>query len=333
MKPNVHILYTPFTGVGLHGGFRGNTWFKHRISIFKNYTLKSLANQTNRNFLLWLSFRAEEESNPLIHEIAKELHLAGVPYIFTFHGLMYHDDRFSNYDLKTKVRNFAQMVYDGYKTKEMKPLSEIWKYTWEHKNKTLPYRLAQSISQIKDHIGSEYDWVYVTRIDSDDMFNKQAIELIQQQEPEVRKALSFQEGYMYNVETGQLGEWLPPTNPPFHTIIFPAETFFYPTEHLAYYRDFRSHEDIPRVFFTTQLDMNQYCVTAHGKDHISTSWDVPTAKRVYQEVKYRGYSHTTSGKNISTRWESRLTKQKNHMLGKEFTDPEEKKAILEQFGL
>lgn len=330
---NLHIIYTPWTGVGLHGGFRGNSWLSHRIEIFKNYTLKSLMAQTNKDFIHWMSWRPEERFNPHVKALSKYLDDLGYRYVFTFDGLMYHDDKFSNTTLRLRAKNFLQMVMDGFNSGHFKSPREIWKYTFEKKNASLVKRIGYSLEVLQDLLGKDYDWVYMTRIDSDDMFNVRAIELIQNQPPAPRKALSFKEGYMYNVVTKQLGEWLPPTNPPFHTIIFPGYIFFDAQSHKDYYRDFASHEDIPRVFACETLDMNQYCVTAHGKDHISTSWDVPTPKRLYQDIKYRGFSHTTSGKNISTRWESRVTHQKNHMLGKEFTDPEEKKHILAQFGI
>lgn len=53
----IHLVYIPFTGVGIFGGFRGQEWFAKRIEIFKQYTLKSLLNQTNKNFDCWISFR------------------------------------------------------------------------------------------------------------------------------------------------------------------------------------------------------------------------------------------------------------------------------------
>lgn len=338
---NAHLIYIPWTGVGLHGGFRSQAWFKHRAEIFKNYTLKSLANQTNKDFLLWCSFRPEEENNPITKEIGEAITKAGLRYIFTFDGLMYHDDKFTSYALKNKVKNGLQMLWDGYKTKEWKPLSQVWRYTWENKNDTLLARLTRSLSQLKESIGDSYEWVYLTRIDSDDMFHKDVVALLQAQAPAYRRGLTFKDGLMYNTITGQLAEWLPPTNPPFHTIIFPASTFLDAHAHKEYYRDFHSHEDTTRVFDCINLDDNKYCVTAHGKDHISTSWDVPLAKRAFHKVKY--YSHTTSGRNISTRWEARghafrrnkalLVNKKNDMLGLEFTDPEEKKTILADFGV
>lgn len=328
---NAHLIYIPFTGVGVGGGFKSQKWFKHRAQIFKDFTLKSLANQTNKDFLLWVSFRPEERENPITQEIREAITEAGLRHIFTFDGLMYHDDKFTHPTLKTKLRNFCKMLWDGWKEGDLKPMSQLWKYTWEEKNHTLHARLANSLSQIKQDIGDSYDWVYMTRIDSDDMFHKDVVALLQSQAPAYRRAFTFKDGLMYNTITGQLAEWLPPTNPPFHTIVFPSATFLDATAHKEYYRDFRSHEDTTRVFDCVNLDDNRYCVTAHGKDHISTAWDVPIAKRAYQRIKY--YSHTTSGRNISTRWESRTTKKKNMMLGKEFIDPEEKKAILADFGV
>lgn len=330
---NTHVIYIPFTGVGVGGGFRSNKWFAHRIKIFKEYTLKSLINQSNKNFLLWVSFRPEEKSNSLVNEIREALDCSALNYALTFDGLMYHDDKFTFPTLKTKARNFLKMLWDCYHAQEWKPLSQLWKYTWEEKNKTLPDRLAHSLQSIKQCLGGEDEWIYMTRLDSDDMLHHEAVALIQSRAPGYRKALVMDKGYMYNVVTGQLGEWLPPTNPPFHTIVFPASVFFSAKAHLEYYGSFRSHEDIPRVFSCETLDLYQYCVTFHAK-HISTAWEVPLAKRVYQQFKYaRPYCYSTSGQNISTRWKSRTTGVKNHMIGEEYTEPDVKRAILANFGI
>ena len=90
----VHLIYIPFTGVGLYGGFRGQEWYKDRIEIFKQYTLKSLLNQTERNFVIWLSFRPQEETNPLTAELLNYLKSLDIQYVATFNGLMYIDDKY-----------------------------------------------------------------------------------------------------------------------------------------------------------------------------------------------------------------------------------------------
>lgn len=346
----LHVIAIPMTGVGLHGGFRGDTWYRHRINIFKNYTLKSLSNQTNKEFVVWMWFRPEERKNHLTLEIADALNASGIKYVLSFNGLMYHDDKFNKYTLKTKTRNFLMMLWDMWLYKEWKSPRQLWKYTFENKNETLLARLIDALAGFRvqlrtfyGRIAEEYDWVYLTRIDSDDMFHREAVNLIQSQEPKERKALVFDKGYIYNVKTGQVAEWNPPTNPPFHTIIFPAKKFFDPVEHKKYYRDFKTHEDVHTEFDCETLDMNKYMVSVHGK-HISTAWDSDVLRKAHHLRKYgrvepfrgheiKGYCYTTSGRNISTKWESHTSKTINPMIGKQFEEVDEKKKILSDFGI
>src|SRR5258708_29380716 len=195
-----HLIYIPATGVGTNR-ILTEEWLKDRIEIFKNYTLKSLLNQTNRNFRLWLSFRMEDQNSQLISDLEVYLTQHYVHYLTTFDGLIYKDDKN------------------------------------EESNETLLYRLKRSL----ELIAPAYDWYYLTRIDSDDMFNKDVVQLIQDQEPNV-KALTLQLGFVYNKDTNEVAEWNPLTNPPFHTIRFPREVFFDAQSHLDRYEGFKSHE-------------------------------------------------------------------------------------------
>ena len=69
MNSFVHLVYIPFRGVGID--LRDDTWFKDRIEIFKEYTLKSLQKQTCQNFVIWISFRKEDEDNILVKDLAE----------------------------------------------------------------------------------------------------------------------------------------------------------------------------------------------------------------------------------------------------------------------
>ena len=334
-KKILHLCYSPFTGVGLHGGFRGNKWYKHRIDIFKKYTLQSFLNQSNKNFVHWFSFRIDEKENPLTKELFNYLISIKYPCIFTFDNLMYWDDKFTKYNLKTAFRNLLMMLWDCWIYKEFKSPGELFVEMWENKNKTLLERLTHSLEKMKGIIigWNKFKWVYLTRIDSDDMFHKDTIKLIKKQNPLESEALVFDKGYIYNTKTGQLADWNPPTNPPFHTLIFPGEVFFNPIQHLKYYKDFKTHEDIPRIFKCKTLDEKDYMVSFHGK-HISTGWNSPLPRRIYQQMKYKpkGYCCTTSGKNTSTHWHSRTRHIKNFMIGKEY-EGEKKQLILKDFGI
>jgi len=85
------IVSIPFTGLGLHNGYRGDEWFKRRIELYNKYTLQSLKNQTEQDFIIWLQFRPEEKNNPLIKEID-----TSHKTIMTFGGICIWDDRKEN---------------------------------------------------------------------------------------------------------------------------------------------------------------------------------------------------------------------------------------------
>ncbi len=261
-----HIIYIPFTGVGRK--VMTDEQLKFRIEIFKNYTLKSLLNQTNKNFVLWLSFKPEDEFNPLLLKLVTYLVESGVEIIVTYHGLLYHDDKNegNNLTLEPRVRFSVDQIYKRF-------------------------------IQFKDHQNEKsWDFIYLTRIDSDDMFRENAIELIQtidetHLDNPPTKALTFQLGYVYNKDTNELAEWNPLTNPPFHTIIFPRGVFFDAKKHIDWYEGFKSHEDIARLPHRVlwQGDNRQdrlYCVLIHNPEmHISTNWDHPFRGKLIIEGK------------------------------------------------
>lgn len=275
MNKFVHLVYIPFTGVGLFGGYRGDEWFRDRVEVFKRYTLKSLEQQVcdKDAFVIWLSFRPEEEKHPYTAELANYLKEENFQYILTFNGLMYWDDKFTT-ECYPKLLNAARIVRECWRNKNFINLFRMIFELWKNKNKDLQERIQQSVSLIETNF-PKVDWVYVTRLDSDDMLHKNAIAEIQSKKP-FMGAYTMRRGYIYNSNTGQLAEYNPTTNPPFHTIIFPADTFFCAEKYLKYFGNFRSHEDIPFVFETIKLSNGLYCVFTHNpKMHISTIWKHP----------------------------------------------------------
>lgn len=271
----LHIIYIPFVGVGLGSAQRRNpNWLADRIQIFKDYTLKSLLNQEERNFILWASFTQSEKYDKKVGELANYLKANKVAYIFTFDGLMYWDDKF-NTDPISRLKNFARIVRDCWRNGNMRDFWPSLREVFNNRNKTLVERLGNSLRPFKDNFATGVNWFYVTRIDSDDMFHKSVVKEIQKL-PAFEGAYVMKKGYIHNRHSGLIAEYLPKTNPPFHTIIFRAETFLNPAEHFAYFKDFRSHEDITRVFRSYLLPDFRYCVLTHNPlNHISTGWNHP----------------------------------------------------------
>ena len=283
MNSICHLIYIPLRDVGID--LRDDEWFQERIEVFKNYTLRSLQNQTNQNFVIWISVRPEDEFNLLVADLANYMQDHGVRYVMTFDGLMYYDDKFAP-GFMNKVRNMGRIVRACWRIRSFNDFIPSVKMIFKDKNATLKERLGKSLAVLRPYFEG-VDWVYMTRIDSDDMFHKEAVALIQSVDP-FCGALVCGNGLIYNTTSNLLAEWQPPTNPPFHTIIFPENTwktpnhvFFDADRHIWYYRNFHSHEDVVKIFETIQLPDYVYCVTTHNPiNHISTIWDHPFRKHL-----------------------------------------------------
>lgn len=282
----IHIVYTPFTGVGLYGGFKNQDWFDYRLKIFKEYTLPSLLNQTNKNFIHWISFRKEEESDNRVYDLANYMERLGHKFILTFDGLMYYDDKFSP-DFRSRFMNLLRIIRYTWRTKDIRKLGLCREIIY-NKNSTLEQRLKNSLPALK--ASKKCDYVYLTRIDSDDMFHKNAIQEIQNNQPFPEAILPFpgaillDKGYVFNYNSKELAEWNPITNPPFHTIIFPYEHFIDSKKHYEYIKDYKSHEDIKKIFAYRILKDSLYCVLVHN-EQISTIWNHPFKGKTILENK------------------------------------------------
>ena len=246
----IHIINTVMTGrgtpriVGDRVLEETDRWINERIFLFKKYTLASLLNQTNKNFLHWICFR---NHNPKWDELADYLKSINYNFVFTYNGQCHWDDR-------------------------------------SDQNPTLEKRFAKSLEALKPHIEGK-KWVYYTLLDSDDMFMKDAVELIQQQEPEMGKSLVFQKGYAINHQTKELADWFC-VSPPFYTIIYPAETFLDPKEKFLYEVGLNSHEDAVEIFRATIMPENKYSYLIHSYNK-STSWEHKFRGKIYTDDNFR----------------------------------------------
>lgn len=281
LKNNLtHLIYIPFRGVGID--FRDDKWFAERIRIFKTYTLASLKAQTNQNFFLWLSFRPQDYGNPLVEQLREDIEYQGFVCVFTYSGLMYWDDKFLGWSLFT-LKNVWRVIRGCWRTGEWAVLPQALIEVFKNKNHNLVDRLRAALRLVRVSV-PESDTVLLTRLDSDDMLHKEAVNVLQgfANQPDISKentSLSLRYGYVYNGEL--VAEWTPKTHPPFHTLLFPSSVFFDAKQHREAYRDFKSHEDIPTTFHTYWLPDGLYCVNAvNPAVHISTNWNHPFRGRL-----------------------------------------------------
>lgn len=114
------------------------------------------------------------------------------------------------------------------------------------------------------------DYVYVTRIDSDDLYVHDALALVnaaRPQQPGRVEAAIFRRGYMHDLNTGELAVYHNPSSP-FHTLMFPREIFCDPD---AYRRNFvGDHSQVGSAYPVQVLPDWRFTVLIHGGNFITT---------------------------------------------------------------
>lgn len=247
------LVYTPFTGLGLYGGFRGNRWLRNRIAVFKQFVIPSLLNQTDQEWIHWISWREEELDNKYVIELDDYLNKMQYPHIFTYNGICFWDDK---YDMVTA-------------------------------RKRLYRSLKESLPTLLDVV-PDCEEVQVLLQPSDDMYESRAIESIKlafANHPTIT-GVGFEKGYLINYETKEVLEYNPKTNPPFFAYRIPRDIFASPGPHMTYISTkvdegqypagtpYPSHEWIPNAFKMAYLDGRGFMVGTHG-ENISTHFNHP----------------------------------------------------------
>lgn len=244
------LVYTPFTGLGLYNGFRGNRWLRNRIKIFKQFVIPSLQNQTDQDFIHWISWREEERNNPYVKELHKYLTDLNYNFVFTYGGVCFWDDK-----------------YDDNGARERLALA-----------------LHKTIPNLLSYIGDE---VHMLIQPSDDLYHTDTIKQIKNVFRETdAEAVSFVRGYICNYNTLEIREYNPTTNPPFYAIKFSRDNFIDPAKHLLYtsiktdvgkYKagtPIPSHEYVGNALKLVNFEIRGFLVGTHG-ENISTHFNHP----------------------------------------------------------
>ena len=118
----------------------------------------------------------------------------------------------------------------------------------------------------------DFDWAYLTRLDSDDLIHKDWVRDLNQPEPKWWVSLVRNKGYVFNGK--ELAEWNPTTCPQFFTVCIPRKVFESGQDFKSYWGDYISHEDANRVFSAVKAPDYQYLMLIHG-NQISSTWNHP----------------------------------------------------------
>jgi len=246
---------TPFTGLGLYGGFRGNRWLRNRIQIFKQFVIPSLQNQTDTGFIHWVTWRPQEKDNPLVQDLYHYM-IKQYRTVFTFGGLCFWDDKFEDKEAREK----------------------------------LALALRRTLPELSNKLGrsADVDEIQVLLVPSDDLYSMTTIRTIKSifEDDKNINAVGFTKGYICNYHTKEVLEYNPTTNPPFFAARFPRKVFFDAQEHMNYISTkkdegkypagtpYPSHEWIPNAFNLKVLPYRGFMVGTHG-ENISTHFNHP----------------------------------------------------------
>jgi hypothetical protein len=235
-----HICLVPFTGLGLYGGYRGDTWLRNRIKIFKQFVIPSMLNQSKLEFVVWIAWREEERYNPIVQDFQRSLDgLKGLSFVHTFGGCPFYDDKYEDSIAK----------------------------------KRLLETLKLSLPDLTKVVGDS-TFVYLTIWPSDDMYLNDAVKEIQEIPYTEKGAFGYTKGYIMRYNTKEVAEYNPKTIPPFFTIMFRRDVFLDPQEHFTYTGPYESHEYVKDIFKFTPIEKRGFVVGTHG-ENISTIFDHP----------------------------------------------------------
>lgn len=244
MMKTAHFLYCPFTGLGLYGGYRGKRWLSNRLRIFEQFVLPSIMSQTNRDFILWFSWRYEDISNPLVQHFVRGMQkVEGLRVVHTYAGVCFWDDKYPDELARDRLINSVH----------------------------------ESMPELLNIMGDASE-VLMTIQPSDDVYHSNMVSEVQaffQQNPTVN-VFGYRHGYVMDYVNRRLAEWNPKTTPPFYTIRFPRETFMDPLKHLAYTGPYKSHEYVKDFLESRYVESRGFLVGTHG-ENISTIFNHPYA--------------------------------------------------------
>lgn len=233
-------MYVPFTGLGLYNGYRGKRWLKNRIKIFKHFVVPSLENQTDKDFVIWVSWRYEDLLNNEVIDLEKYLKSKFNKVVFTYSGVCFWDDKYSDVEARDRLLK----------------------------------AINGANGKLANIIG-DCDNVIMTIQPSDDVYSINLVEKVKSIFKETDyNAVSFTCGYVMDYLTLRLAEWNPKTNPPFFSILFKKDIFLNPLSHIEYTGPYKSHEYVGEKLKLLSIPDRQFIVGTHG-ENISTIFNHP----------------------------------------------------------
>lgn len=218
-------------------------WMEQHMEIY--YTYFSIVPK-DKVIIVWSKFKTDKFSNE--EEIEEWIkHRLKVFMTYTCEGFKRQTNQnfiyLINYDEKAKKYILEEL-------KKYPPLPDNIIFT-EHYHREIKKIIWQ------------YKYLYLVRIDSDDMYCKEFIQkLISFKPKEETKVLIAQSGYIYDVHNGDLAKWFY-KSPPFYTLIYNSIDFMN-----GYRHEVHGHSSVINLP-NELIDGDNFVVIIHGKNTVS----------------------------------------------------------------
>lgn len=206
-------------------------WWIYRAHIMETYTLKSLQNQTFRDF-------------GIVAGVAEE-----------------------------SVK-FSKPVADVVK----KVGGEIAVHPLRYPDKEGQGAARSSILELlKRHT----DAVVIIHLDSDDMYRDDALQEIADRDPDKGRVLYFESGWIWDINSGELREYLPGVCPaPFFSRCYTKDYEKNPDEYDKKYELRNFHWNLSSSPVKMAIGNGRYCVVVHGQNTTTTMKEMGEKKRL-----------------------------------------------------
>lgn len=120
-----------------------------------------------------------------------------------------------------------------------------------------------------------YDWVYVTRLDSDDLYSPDALQIARDCKPasSSREALPeasvFRRGYIHEIASGRTGVYHNRSSP-FHTLMIPRDVWSDQNKYAELWKKVGDHSRVASALPTQGLPDFKFTVLIHSNNFLST---------------------------------------------------------------
>lgn len=152
---------------------------------------------------------------------------------------------------------------DGIKPEHIRRLRDALPDAW--------FSFGDHALPVTHPLNTTTDWVYVTRLDSDDLYAPDALEIVRNCKPQSKstEASIFKRGYLHEIVSGKTGVYHNPSSP-FHTLMIPRDVWSSPEAYGDLWKRVGDHSRVAGSLPSQALPDFKFTVLIHGNNFIST---------------------------------------------------------------